>query len=58
MDRLGSKRVLVLDGVDNCCAEILRAANFTVDVRPTMPKDELVTVIKVKSGSLESACFC
>ena len=47
MDFLGSKKVLILDGVDSCCAGILKSANFIVEVRPTMPKDQLIVAIKV-----------
>ena len=40
-------KVLISDSVDASCREILESAGISVDYRPGLPKDELLTIIKV-----------
>ncbi len=40
-------KVLISDAVDASCREILEAAGISVDYRPGLGKDELLSIIKV-----------
>lgn len=41
------EKVLISDSVDVSCREILESAGISVDSRPGLRKDELISIIKV-----------
>ncbi len=43
-------KILVTDGIEARCADILQAEGFSVDVKPTLPADELKAVVGEYDG--------
>ena len=48
MAALKLERVLISDKTDPCCEEILRQGGISVDVKPKLPKDQLLQEIEVE----------
>ena len=44
------EKILISDPVDEAAIQILRERNIHCDLRPGLPKNELITIIKVVWG--------
>ena len=58
MAALKLERVLISDKTDPCCEEILRQGGISVEVKPKLPKDQLLKEIEVERASRVIMNWC
>lgn len=51
------EKILISDPVDEAAIQILRERNIHCDLRPGLPQNELITIIKVVWGLFTHSIF-